>query len=48
MNKKIDIIKIAKIGGTILSVCGMLVTSWVSSKENEKVLEKLIEERLQK
>ena len=46
--KNLDMVKIAKIGGMVLSVGGMLITSWVSSKENESVLKKLVEERLQK
>lgn len=43
-----NIVKIAKIGGVILSVGGMIITSWVTGKENELTLAKLVEERLQK
>lgn len=46
--KNIDVVKIAKGFGMLLSVGGMLLTSWVSGKENEKVLQKLVDERLQK
>ena len=41
-------LKLAKGLGMLLSIGGMLVTSIVSSKENEKILEKLVEKRLQK
>lgn len=44
MNK----VAIIKGVGMLLSVGGMVVSSWVSSKENEKVLQKLIDKRLQK
>jgi hypothetical protein len=47
MNKD-NIVKVAKIGGMLLSIGGMVLTSWVSSKENEKTLQKLVEEHLQK
>lgn len=46
--KNVDVVKIAKIGGMVLSVGSMLLTTWVSGKENEKTLQKLIDERLQK
>lgn len=46
--KNLNIVKIAKIGGMVLSVGGMLVTTWVTGKENESMLTKLVEERLQK
>lgn len=45
---KINVVKVAKIGGMLLSIGGMVITSWVSGKENEKVLEKLVNERLPK
>lgn len=48
MKKNIDVVKLAKGAGMILSIGGMLVSSWVGSKENEKVLEKLVDERLKK
>ena len=46
--KNINILKVAKGAGLLLSVGGMLVTSWVSGKENEKILEKLVKEHLKK
>lgn len=46
--KNIDLLKVAKGTGMLLSIGGMLVTSWVSGKENEKVLEKLVNEHLKK
>ncbi len=45
---KFDIVKLAKGAGLLLSVGGMLLTSWVSGKENEKVLAQLVDERLKK
>lgn len=46
--KNIDIVKVAKGVGMLLSIGGMVLTSWVSGKENEKVLQKLVDERLSK
>lgn len=46
--KNFDMVKLAKIGGMLLSVGGMLITSWVGTKENESILTKLVDERLQK
>lgn len=46
--KNINLLKLAKVGGLLLSIGGMVVTSLVSSKENEKVLEKLVDKRLSK
>ena len=46
--KNIDTVKIAKGVGFLLSFGGMMLSSWVGSKENEKVLQKLVDERLQK
>lgn len=48
MKNKINIVKIAKIGGMALSVGGMLISSWVGSKEQEQTLAKLVEKRLGK
>lgn len=47
-NKHVNVVKIAKIGGMVLSVGGMLVSSWVSGKEQEQTLAKLVEKRLGK
>lgn len=44
---KINVVKVAKIGGMLLSIGGMIIASWVGSKENEQVLQKLVDERLQ-
>lgn len=41
-------VKIAKGVGMLLSVGGMILTSWVSSKENEKTLQKLFDKHVQK
>ena len=46
--KKLDLLKVAKIGSLGLSLIGAGLTSWISSQENKKVLEKLVDERLQK
>lgn len=46
--KNVNIVTIAKIGGMVLSVGGMLISSWVSGKEQEKTLAKLVDKRLQK
>lgn len=46
--KKFDMVKIARFGGFILSIGGMLISSWVGKKENEETLKKLVDERLQK
>lgn len=46
--KKLNLLKVAKIGGMLLSVGSMLLTSWVSTKENEKVLKELVDKKLEK
>jgi hypothetical protein len=46
--KNLNVVKIAKGVGMLLSVGGMVLSSWVGSKENEKMLEKLVDERLNK
>ena len=45
---KNNFVKIAKIGGILLSIGGMIISSIVSSKENEQILQKLVDERLGK
>lgn len=45
---KINVVKVAKIGGMLLSIGGMIISSWVGSKENEQTLQKLVDERLKK
>ena len=46
--KKLDVLKVAKGAGMLLSIGGMLLNTYVSGKENEKVLAKLVEEKLGK
>ena len=41
MNK----VKIAKVLGLVLTVGGTIVTSWVTGKENEKTLERLVNKK---
>lgn len=38
----IDVVKVVKIAGTVMSVAGMLASGWAGSKENAKTLEKLV------
>lgn len=38
----IDVVRAAKIAGTVMSVAGMLVSSWAGGKENTKTLENLV------
>lgn len=38
----IDVVKIVKIAGLVLSVAGTIATGWAGSKENEKTIEKLV------
>lgn len=42
------LVKIAKIGGLVLSVAGTVVAGWAGRKENDKTLEKLVNEKLSK
>ena len=46
--KKIGLLQVAKVGGIVLSVGATLLTAWVSGKENEKTLAKLVDEKLNK
>ena len=46
--KNLDMVKIAKIGGLLLTIGGTIISSWVGTKENESTLQKLVDERLQK
>ena len=46
--KKINPVTLAKGAGLLLSIGGMLVTSWVTGKENEKAMKKFVDERLSK
>lgn len=47
-NKNVDVLKIAKIGSLILTGVSGVVATLISSKENEKTLQKLVDERLKK
>lgn len=38
----VDVIKVVKIAGTVLSVAGMVASSWAGSKESNRTLEKLV------
>ena len=38
----VNIVKVAKITGTAMSIAGMLITSWAGGKENTKTLENLV------
>lgn len=44
MNEKI--IKVGKVVGIVLSIGGSVLTAWINGKENEAILEKLVEKRL--
>lgn len=46
--KKVNKVTLAKGAGLLLSIGGMIVTSWVTSKENEKAMKKFVDERLTK
>lgn len=43
---KIKTVKVVKGVGLLLSFGGMILSSWVGSKENEQTLKKLVDERL--
>lgn len=45
---KIDVVKVIKIAGLVMSMGGTIANSWAGKKENDKVLEKLVNERLKK
>lgn len=44
----IDVVKAVKIAGTVMSVAGMLASSWAGGKENTKTIEKLVNEHFEK
>lgn len=48
MMKNIDMLKVAKGVGLVLSIGGTILTSVVAGKENEKMLEKLVDQKLGK
>lgn len=45
---KIDVVKVVKIVGTLCSVAGMLASGWAGSKENNRTLEKLFKDHVEK
>ena len=46
--KKVNKVTLANGAGLLLSIGGMIVTSSVTSKENEKAMKKFVDERLTK
>lgn len=46
LKKNVDVLKIAKVGSLVISGLGGLLATWISTKENEKTLQKLVDERL--
>lgn len=46
MKIKVDKVVAAKIVGTVLTIGGMLVSNWTGKKEQDKTLEKLVNEKL--
>lgn len=48
MMNKINIVKVVKVVSMVASVAGMVGSAWAGNKENESMLKKLVEERLQK
>lgn len=44
---KINVITVVKIVGVALSVAGTLATGWAGKQENNKMLEKLVNDRLE-
>lgn len=44
--KNLNLIKVGKTVGLVLSAAGMIITGLISSQENKSVLEKLVNERL--
>lgn len=38
----VNVVKVVKIAGTVMSVAGMLASSWAGGKENAKTLENLV------
>lgn len=45
---KLNPLMIMKIGGTVLSLAGMVVTGIANSKANNQLIEKLVEQHLNK
>ena len=46
--KKIDVVKVAEIGGLALSVIGTIVSAWAGGKKNERTIAKLVEKTVNK
>ena len=45
--KKIDKVTLVKIFGVVLTVGGTIASAWAGEKETSKILEKLVDDRLQ-
>lgn len=45
---KIDVVKVVKVAGTVMSVAGMLASGWAGDKMTKVTLEKLVNEHLGK
>lgn len=46
MDKKVDLIKVAGVAGTLLSVGATLLSSWHNEKNTEQLIEKKVQEAL--
>ena len=38
----VNVVKVVKIAGTVMSVAGMIASSWAGSKQADKTLENLV------
>lgn len=47
-NIKVDLLTIAKLGSFGLSIVGLGLSTWISKKEQEATLKKLVDEHFQK
>ena len=45
---KINVVKVVKVAGTVMSVAGMLASGWAGDKMTKVTLEKLVNEHLGK
>lgn len=48
MNKKIDKVMIVKGVGMLMTIGGMIAANWSGKKDQDRTLEKLIDEKLKK
>lgn len=44
---KSKLLLVAKIGGLVCTIAGTILNAWANSKENERILEKLVNDKLQ-